>query len=52
MPCFYAPDLNKDSVKLTISGDEYHHILHVFRLSGSDVMLFCRGAGVVAKAIV
>ena len=51
MPCFYAPDLNKDSAKLTISGDEYHHIIHVFRKSQKDEILLTNGSGLMAKAM-
>lgn len=52
MPCFYAPNLNKDSVKLTISGDENHHIIHVFRKSQNDEILLTNGSGLIAKAII
>ncbi len=50
MPCFYTPNLNKEDKKIIISGDEFHHIIHVFRKSQNDEIHLTNGSGLMAKA--
>ena len=50
MPCFYTPELKKDDRKITITGEEFHHITHVFRKIENDEILLTNGKGLLAKA--
>ena len=50
MPCFYTPELKKDNRKITITGEEFHHITHVFRKKINDEILLTNGKGLLAKA--
>ena len=50
MPCFYTPNLKKEDKKIIISGDEFHHIIHVFRKSQNDEILLTNGSGLMAEA--
>jgi len=50
MPCFYTPDLKKEDKKINLSGDEFHHIAHVFRKTVNDEIALTNGKGILAKA--
>ncbi len=50
MPCFYTPDLKEQDSGITISGEEYHHIIDVFRKSTNDKILLTNGKGLLVKA--
>jgi len=50
MPSFYTPHLKISDRKLIISGDEHHHISHVFRKRIGDEILLTSGSGLLAKA--
>lgn len=52
MPCFYAPNLDRDSREIQITGTEHHHIYHVFRKKIGDEILLTSGSGVLAKATI
>lgn len=49
MPCFYAPSLNKNNLKIEINGSEHHHISNVFRKKTGDELLLTNGVGLLAK---
>ncbi len=50
MPCFYTPELREQDSEIIISGEEYHHIIDVFRKSIDDEILLTNGKGLLAKA--
>lgn len=50
MPCFYTPELKEQDSSITITGEEYHHIIDVFRKSIEDEILLTNGKGLLAKA--
>jgi 16S rRNA (uracil1498-N3)-methyltransferase len=50
MPGFYTPELLPQSKQLDISGNEHHHIVHVFRKQINDEILLTNGQGVLASA--
>ncbi|MBN1326584.1 MAG: 16S rRNA (uracil(1498)-N(3))-methyltransferase [Candidatus Cloacimonetes bacterium] len=52
MPGFYAPDLELKSVKIKISGEEFHHIIHVFRKKTGDDIRLTNGKGILAEATI
>jgi 16S rRNA (uracil1498-N3)-methyltransferase len=49
MPSFYTPHLKENDKKLNISGEEFHHISHVFRKRIDDEISFTSGTGLLAK---
>jgi len=50
MPCFFTPHLKSNEKKITISGEEFHHITHVFRRKPGDEILLTNGAGLLATS--
>lgn len=50
MPCFYAPHLSAGMKSLLIEGEEYHHIINVFRKKEQESILLTNGRGIIAKA--
>lgn len=50
MPGFYTPELLASSKELDIIGNEYHHIVHVFRKQINDDILLTSGRGILARA--
>jgi len=50
MPCFYVPFLSDDTKPITISGDEFHHIAHVFRYQVGDEIQLTSGKGLLGTA--
>jgi 16S rRNA (uracil1498-N3)-methyltransferase len=49
MPCFYTPSLTIESERITIEGDEFHHITHVFRQKINDTIKLTSGTGVLGE---
>jgi len=52
MPSFYTPDLKIDDEKLTITAEEFHHIVNVFRHKRGDVITLNNGQGILAQATI
>jgi len=52
MPSFYLPELKINSTNITISGDEYHHIVNVYRHRIGDELWLNSGSGILAKALI
>lgn len=52
MPCFYKPDLKIGDDKILITGNEYHHICHVFRKKRGDSIILSNGKGLLAIGVV
>jgi len=52
MPCFYKSDLKIGDKKVSISGNEYHHISHVFRRKEGDEIVLSNGNGLLAEGII
>ncbi len=50
MPSFYTPQLIPGMKRITIKGEEYHHIVNVFRKKENDELLLSNGKGVMSKA--
>ncbi len=50
MPCFYTPELKEQNSEIMISGEEYHHIIDVFRKPIEAEILLTNGKGLLAKA--
>ncbi len=50
MPCFYTPHLVPGMKSLTIEGEEFHHLVHVFRKRAGEQMLLTNGRGLIASA--
>ena len=50
MPCFYTPELKEQDSEIMISGEEYHHIIDVFRKPIEAEILLNNGKGLLAKA--
>ena len=50
MPGFYTPHLTTDDKNLLISGEEHHHISHVFRRKVGDEILLTSGKGLLANS--
>ncbi len=50
MPCFYTPQLDDQTKLLEIDGDEFHHLIHVFRKKTGDEIILTNGKGLLAKA--
>jgi len=48
MPSFYTPHLKLNDKIIFISGEEYHHISHVFRKKNGDKLLLTNGSGLLA----
>ncbi|MBN2459992.1 MAG: 16S rRNA (uracil(1498)-N(3))-methyltransferase [Candidatus Cloacimonetes bacterium] len=48
MPGFYAPHLTPESAMLELDGDEFHHIVNVFRKQKGDIVLLTNGKGLLA----
>ncbi|MDO9577671.1 MAG: RsmE family RNA methyltransferase [Candidatus Cloacimonadales bacterium] len=52
MPSFYTSHLQINDKNLTIAGEEFHHISHVFRKRIGDEILLTSGNGLLAKALI
>lgn len=52
MPCFYIPEFQVEHKQVTIEGDEYHHIVHVFRHRENDAIRFTNGRGMLGEGII
>jgi len=52
MPSFFAPHLTANDNNLFISGEEYHHIIHVFRKKINDEIILTNGKGLIAKSVI
>ncbi|MBW6516478.1 MAG: 16S rRNA (uracil(1498)-N(3))-methyltransferase [Candidatus Cloacimonetes bacterium] len=52
MPCFYTPQLVLGMKNLTIEGEEYHHIVNVFRKKQEDQILLTNGRGLLTTALI
>ena len=50
MPSFFTPHLKLNDKKLFISGEEHHHISHVFRKKIDDELQLTNGKGLLASA--
>jgi len=50
MPSFYTPHLIPGMKKICIEGDEYHHIVNVFRKKENDEILLSNGKGLMSRA--
>ncbi len=50
MPCFYTPNLKKDDKKISIIGEEHHHLKNVMRKNIGDEILLTNGKGILADA--
>lgn len=52
MPSYYQPELNEETEELLISGEEFHHLIHVRRCSTGDTITLNNGKGLLAKAVI
>ena len=52
MPGFFIPQLTISDVSIVISGEEFHHIIHVFRKKIGEEILLTNGKGIVSKATI
>lgn len=52
MPGFYTPRMQPSDTLHSIEGEEYHHIVHVFRHKQGDVIKLNNGKGVIAEAVI
>ncbi len=52
MPCFYAPQLVPGMKNLTIEGEEFHHIINVFRKKQDDQILLTNGRGLMVTSTI
>lgn len=52
MPCFYTPEMKITDDIVLISGNEYHHICHVFRRKEGDKIILSNGKGLLAEGII
>jgi 16S rRNA (uracil1498-N3)-methyltransferase len=52
MPCFYVPDLKKTAENIWITGEEFHHIVHVRRKKVGDHIDLTNGNGLLADTII
>ena len=52
MPCFYVPDVKRNDEIAIISGNEHHHICHVFRRKEGDKIILSNGKGLLAEGII
>lgn len=50
MPCFYTPALKEKDNGLLIDGEEFHHIVKVFRHKQGDRITINNGKGLLAEA--
>lgn len=50
MPCFYAPELTKETDKIKIYDSEFHHMTRVFRNKVGDKVNLNSGNGIYAEA--
>ena len=50
MPCFYSPHYFQIGKLITIEGDEFHHLAHVFRKQKEETILITNGKGQLASA--
>ncbi len=49
MPFFYTPTLTREAEQVTIDGDEFHHITHVFRHKTNDIIKLTSGSGLLGE---
>lgn len=52
MPGFFIPQLTIDDTSIIISGEEFHHIIHVFRKKIGEEILLTNGKGILSKATI
>ncbi len=52
MPCFYTPEMKITDDIVLISGNEQHHICHVFRRKEGDKIILSNGIGLLAEGII
>ena len=52
MPGFFVPQLTIGDVSIVISGEEFHHIIHVFRKKIGEEILLTNGKGILSKATI
>jgi 16S rRNA (uracil1498-N3)-methyltransferase len=52
MPSFFTPDLDRDAKTLGIDGDEFHHLVRVFRKKRGENIELTNGKGVTAQAVI
>lgn len=52
MPGFFVPQLTIGDVSIVISGEEFHHIIHVFRKKVNEEILLTNGKGILSKATI
>lgn len=52
MPSFYVPHLRSDDEMIIITGEEFHHLAHVFRHKNGDEILLTNGSGLLATACI
>ncbi len=52
MPCFYTPEMKITDDIVLISGNEHHHICHVFRRKEGDKIILSNGKGLLAEGII
>jgi len=52
MPGFYAPHLKLSQTSVVLTGDEFHHLCHVFRRKTGDAVLLTNGSGVRAGGVI
>ena len=52
MPGFFVPQLTSGDTSIIISGEEFHHIIHVFRKKVNEEILLTNGKGIVSKATI
>jgi 16S rRNA (uracil1498-N3)-methyltransferase len=52
MPYFYCPELDGSIEKVTVSNDEFHHLVHVLRHKPGDEINLNSGTGWLAEGII
>jgi len=52
MPCFYVPHLTNGVKNATIEGEEFHHLINVFRKRKGDEIQLTDGNGTLSEAII
>ena len=52
MPSFYAPHLTRDMKIFTIGGEEFHHIINVFRKKENEQITLTNGRGQAFEAVI
>jgi 16S rRNA (uracil1498-N3)-methyltransferase len=52
MPCFYVPQLTNGVKSAIIEGEEFHHLINVFRKRKGDEIQLTDGNGTLSEAII